>query len=136
VLKFNFVGQSGSQLIWGSFALLYGLLGVNKLVTAALAVEVAVLHNFVWHEKFTWKDQAREPRGTSVCGSCAFHAGNGLVSLVGNVALIKLLSDGLRMNAYVANAVAIAACALANFASASGTCSAVSGRSNRSVAVR
>ena len=115
-LKFNFVGAVGIVVNMGSFAILYGLLGLNKLIAAALAVEIAVLHNFVWHEKFTWKEQ---PRGTSLdVGTrlLRFHAGNGLVSLVGNVALVKLLSDGLHVNPYAANGLAIAACALANFA--------------------
>jgi len=42
-LKFNFVGAIGIAVNMGSFALLYGLLGVNKLVTAALAVETCVV---------------------------------------------------------------------------------------------
>ena len=30
-------------------------LGFNYLVATALAVEGAVVHNFLWHERFTWQ---------------------------------------------------------------------------------
>src|SRR4051794_23117104 len=99
----------------GAFALFFGLLHVNKLVATALAVEVAVLHNFVWHEKFTWRG---EPRGTDrdvAIRLARFHAGNGLVSIVGNVVLMKVFADILRINTYLSMGLAIAICALANF---------------------
>ena len=61
-LKFNFVGAIGIAVQMSAFALLEGALGVYYLSATALAVETAVLHNFVWHERFTWKD-----RGTALC---------------------------------------------------------------------
>ena len=45
-----------------------------------------------------------------------FHAGNGVISILGNLALMRLLVGGLHVNKYLANAVAIGVCALANFA--------------------
>jgi putative flippase GtrA len=35
-------------------------LGLDYLVATALAVEAAVVHNFLWHQRFTWID--RPPR--------------------------------------------------------------------------
>ena len=43
----------------GSFALLFGALHENYMAATALAVEPAVLHNFVWHEMYTWKHLPR-----------------------------------------------------------------------------
>jgi putative flippase GtrA len=45
-----------------------------------------------------------------------FHAGNGLVSIAGNVILVKLFADLLHMNPYLSNVLAVAICAGANFA--------------------
>jgi putative flippase GtrA len=51
--KFNSVGAIGVGVQLAVLTLLAGQLGVNYLVATALAVETAVLHNFVWHEKWT-----------------------------------------------------------------------------------
>jgi putative flippase GtrA len=115
-LKFNFVGAIGIGLQMGAFALLKGALGMNYMPATGLAVETAVLHNFVWHERFTWRDL---PRGTGrdvMFRLLKFHAGNGAVSIVGNLALMRLLVGGIHLNPYVASGVSIACCALLNFA--------------------
>ncbi len=45
----------------------------------------------------------------------AFHAGNGLVSMVGTLLLLPVLVGGLRLHYALANLVAIAATGLLNF---------------------
>jgi putative flippase GtrA len=84
-------------------------------VAAPLAVEVAVLHNFFWHERFTWPDR----RGTGIRQLAArlwrFHAGNGLISLAGNTALLYVLVDRLHAPVLPSAIAAIAICSLANF---------------------
>ena len=61
-LKFNVVGALGIVVQMGAFALLFSALHLNYMVATALAVETAVLHNFVWHELYTWKHL---PRGAA-----------------------------------------------------------------------
>ena len=117
-LKFNFVGGLGIGVQLGSFALLAGALRVHYLVATPLAVEAAVLHNFVWHERFTWKDRtqgASRPRDVAM-RLVRFHAGNGAVSILGNVALMRLLVGTLHLNKYLASGASIALCSLLNFA--------------------
>ena len=45
-----------------------------------------------------------------------FHAGNGAVSILGNVALMRVLVGMLHLNAYLASGISIALCSLLNFA--------------------
>jgi putative flippase GtrA len=112
-LKFNFVGFLGIGVQLAAFSL-YNAAGLNYLLATALAVETAVLHNFVWHERFTWSGL---PRSGSLGRLLRFHAGNGLISIAGNVLLMRLFVGVLHIHPYVlANCIAIAACALANFA--------------------
>lgn len=115
-LKFNIVGAIGIAVNMGAFAFFYGALGVNKVAANALAVEIAVLHNFVWHERFTWKEMPRGTRGEVLARLFRFHLGNGLVSLVGGVLLMRLLAGTFHINPYLANLLSIGGCALANFA--------------------
>ena len=113
-LKFNTVGAIGIAVQLAVLAVLRSLLGVNYLVATALAVEAAVLHNFVWHELWTWRDR-RSPGGTILWRLVRFNLSNGLVSLVTNLVLMRLLVGGARLNYFVANVVTIATCSIANF---------------------
>jgi putative flippase GtrA len=113
-LKFNLVGALGIGVQLGCLALLR--LWMHYLVATALAVEIAVLHNFVWHERFTWKDR---PGGgwERLMRLVRFHVGNGAVSILGNVGLMWLLVVQLHMKRLIlANGIAIAICSFLNFA--------------------
>ena len=112
--RFNLVGVAGFVLQIATLGLLLGA-GVHYLVATALAVEVAILHNFLWHERWTWKDRPAE--GRSRLGRLArFHLLNGTVSLAGNLILMRVLVGALGLPALLANLIAVLACALANFA--------------------
>ena len=90
-LKFNFVGAVGIVVQLAALALFTKGFGWNYLLATAAAVELAVLHNFVWHERFTWKDRAGGSRVAMAGRLLRFHAGNGLVSIGGNLLLMRLL---------------------------------------------
>jgi putative flippase GtrA len=112
-LKFNAVGTMGIVVQFACFGLLFSGLHLNYMVATALAVEAAVLHNFAWHERFTWKER---PAGKHAVRLLRFHAGNGVVSILGNVALMRALAGGMRLNHYLATGISIALCSVLNFA--------------------
>lgn len=112
--KFYFVGAAGMLVQLAALWALRGVLGVPYVAATVLAVETAVLHNFFWHERWTWLDR---PAGETRWRRLArFHLGNGLLSLAGNVAMMKLLVGVFGMHYLFANVVSIGVCALANFA--------------------
>ena len=115
-LKFNLVGLIGIFVQMGMFALLFSALHVNYIVATALAVETAVLHNFVWHELYTWRHLPRGGARDIAWRLARFHAGNGAISILGNIALMRLFVGSLHWNHYLASGMAIAICSLANFA--------------------
>jgi putative flippase GtrA len=117
-LKFNFVGGVGIAVQLGALWIFKSRLHLHYLVATALAVEVAVLHNFAWHERFTWKDRAGGPWRAVTRRLLRFQAGNGLVSLLGNLALMRLLVGVMRLEYMFANVITIAICSLLNFAAA------------------
>ena len=110
-LKFSGVGIIGFALQLGLLALVLRL-GVQYLVATALAVELTVLHNFIWHERWTWRDRGVGGSGRRLW---RFHAANGLVSLAGNLIFMRLLVGVLGMPAVPANLISVLACALVNF---------------------
>jgi len=115
--KFNLVGLVGILVQFAALFLLKSGLHLNYLAATAMAVETAVLHNFIWHENFTWADRKSLASGWvgSIPRLFRFQLTNGMVSIVGNVALMKVMVGGMGMNYLVANVIAIALCSLANF---------------------
>lgn len=114
--KFLLVGGFGIGVQMGVFALLFSVLHLNYLWATAIAVEAAVLHNFVWHERFTWKGVAGGTASDVAWRLVRFHAGNGAISILGNLALMRLFVGTLHLHHYLASAVAIALCSVLNFA--------------------
>jgi putative flippase GtrA len=112
-LKFNAVGAMGICVQLALLASLRSGLGWNYLISTALAVEVTIIHNFLWHERFTWSDRFTDSRPRRFT---AFNLSNGAISLLGNLGIMKLLAGVFGLNYFVANIIAIAACSLLNFA--------------------
>jgi putative flippase GtrA len=114
-LKFNLVGALGTAVQLGALVLFKSAFHVNYLLATALAVEISVLHNLAWHERYTWPDCSRGGRRGRLRSLAAFHLTNGLVSIVGNLLLMRLFVGQLRIPYFVANILAIGTCGLANF---------------------
>lgn len=110
--KFNAVGLVGFALQLGVLWLLARVIGMQYLVATAVAVEISLLHNFVWHETWTWKGLAVEDRWRRLF---RFHLANGFLSIASNVLFTWLLmQSGLPL--LFANTAAVAVTALLNFA--------------------
>jgi putative flippase GtrA len=141
--KFNFVGGIGIGVQLAALFFLRSVMHFNYLFATAIAVEAAVVHNFVWHERFTWADRARaavqldsgaeaqnlsnrlfaalkrcatqEPCRPSLRRLVRFNLGIGAVSILGNLALMKVMVGLEHMNYLLANGITIALCSVANF---------------------
>jgi putative flippase GtrA len=115
-LKFNSVGAIGVGVQLAVLTLLAGQLGVNYLVATALAVETAVLHNFVWHEKWTWVDRFDSPsRRGRLKRLLQFNLTTGAVSIIGNLVFMHVFVGMLEIHFLAANLMTIAACSILNF---------------------
>ncbi len=110
---FNVVGVAGFAVQLGLLALLLHV-GVPYLGATALAVEAAVLHNFVWHERWTWRDRPSSGIGRAL-RLWRFHLLNGVVSMAGNIVIMAVLVGSFHVPPLGANAVAVAACAIVNY---------------------
>jgi putative flippase GtrA len=113
--KFNAVGGLG---IGVQLIVLLGLrsgLNLSYLLATGLAVEAAVVHNFFWHERYTWADRVRPSRKESLPRLWRFNLTTGAVSIGGNLALMKILVGVSHVNYLVANGIAIALCSYLNF---------------------
>jgi putative flippase GtrA len=113
--KFNVVGGIGILVQFAALFLLKSVLHFNYLAATAIAVEAAVVHNFVWHEQFTWADRVQRTWPRSLLRLLRFNLANGGVSILGNLALMRVMVGQGHMNYLLANAIAIVLCSMANF---------------------
>ena len=113
-LRFNVVGIVGIGVQLAILTVLRSGWGWSVRVATAVAVECTVLHNFVWHERWTWAHRKLELSG--VPGRLLrFNVSNGLISIVGNLVFMELLAVRLHLHYLIANLVAIGACSLLNY---------------------
>jgi len=112
-LRFNAVGLAGILVQLAALATLKQFAELPTLAATALAVELAVLHNFFWHERWTWRTHGTPGLARRLL---RFHLANGLVSLGSNLLWMRILSGSLGMHYLPANAISIAVTALLNFA--------------------
>jgi putative flippase GtrA len=115
-IKFNIVGLLGFALQSGALFLLTHLSPrFNYLAATALAVELAVLHNFVWHQRWTWRDRPATSSGETLFRLLKFNVSNGLFSVFGNLLFMSILVGRLGLPVSPANVISVAACSLCNF---------------------
>jgi len=111
--KFNGVGAMGMVLQLTALAVFERCAPGHYLVASAAAVELAILHNFVWHLHYTWRDRSDD--SAPLIRLVRFHLSNGLVSMVGNLMILRLLVEEARMPILIADGIAILLCSLINF---------------------
>lgn len=113
-LRFNAVGIVGVGVQLALLAVFKSVMGWSVRLSTIAAVELTVLHNFVWHERWTWAHRKLELRHIPV-RLLRFNVSNGLISIVGNVVLMELLAVRLHLHYILANMAAIGACSLLNY---------------------
>lgn len=114
-LKFNFVGGVGVLVQLIALTFYRSLFHFDYLVATGLAVETAVIHNFLWHERFTWRDRPSAHLSESLARFIKFNATNGAVSILGNLLIMRALVGQMQMNYIAANLIAVGVCSIVNF---------------------
>lgn len=106
-LRFNAVGILGAGIQLAALALMLHL-RVHYLVATVLAIEAALLHNYLWHRLWTWAGQP---------GSLwRFHLSNGLISFVSNLLLMRWFTGALHFRPIPSNLAAIVITSFLNYA--------------------
>lgn len=113
-VKFNGVGIAGA-VVQLCFLRLFLNAHANYLAATALAVEAAVLHNFAWHQRYTWADRPCEDLQGVLGRLGRFQLSNGVVSILANLMLMRLLAGSIRLSPLAANFFAILICSVINY---------------------
>ena len=114
-MAFSAVGLLGIVVHVSLLLLLTSGLEVHYLVATVLAVEATVLHNFLWHERWTWLDRTHLAPSRSWARLLRFNLATGCVSITGNLILMRLYAGALHLPTLLAALFSIASCWLLNF---------------------
>jgi len=112
------VGWLGFILQIGALALLVSVAGWRWLPATVVAVELAVIHNFFWHEHVTWRDRQAPPgfaRLAAFSRFVRFNVATGITSIAGNLILMAIYVGVLDLPPVRANVIAVATMSVLNF---------------------
>jgi len=96
-----------------SLWLFRAIFGIPALPAAALAIELAIVHNFFWHARWTWVDRAveSEPPWLRLIRYNVLHSGTAIL----NLGVMAALIDLAHLHYLAANLLAVIACSLLNY---------------------
>jgi putative flippase GtrA len=113
--RFARVGMMGFVVQLVALQALSMLAGLHYTLAVVLAVEAAIVHNFVWHERWTWRDRPAASRGARVDRLVRFNLASGAVSLAGNVVFTMIFVELAGLPVLVANVAGITSLTAINF---------------------
>jgi putative flippase GtrA len=111
--KFNMVGVMGMGVQLLALTCFDRWFAGRYLYASAAAIELTLIHNFIWHRKYTWSGNSHKVGW--VAQFVRFHLSNGLVSMLGNLALVRLFVHELRLPLLVSSTLAVICCSLVNY---------------------
>ncbi len=114
-VKFDMVGAMGWCLHLTLLAVLVHGLRMHYQWATLLSVEVALLHNFCWHLRWTWaRRTALAPRAWPGL-LLRFNLTSGAVSLAGNLVSMQIFSGLIGIEPVLSSLLSIVPCGLTNF---------------------
>jgi putative flippase GtrA len=118
VARFVWVGAGGFA-VQGLALYALAAAGLSYPVATALAVEAAIVHNFLWHERWTWADRAGEACSDDrMARFVRFNGSTAVISIAGNVALMGLFVGFFGLPLLPSNLMAVLTLSVLNYLSA------------------
>src|SRR5215470_13450512 len=109
-IRFNAVGAMGFALQLATLALLLRAIEPHFLWASALSVEIAVVHNFLWHWSWTWADRRAPSMRGMIAALLRFNLSNGIISIAGTLFCTGFLIGIAHIGPILANALALLPC--------------------------
>lgn len=116
--RFLLTGFAGFLCQIAALWLLTSLLAVNYLAATIVAIESAIVFNYVVHEQWTWRDRPAATTRERWRRLVRFNAMTGLTSIAGGVVITAVLVEALGMPPVAANLISVIALGALNFAGA------------------
>ena len=114
-VRYNAIGLMGLGLQLILLFLLTRFVHLNYFVATLFAVQCALIHNFLWHQRYTWKENVVCSKKESVMRFVRFNSSSGTLAIISNLGFTALLVQIVHLPLVVCNLMAIGICNVANF---------------------
>jgi putative flippase GtrA len=111
---FNLVGMGGFVLQIGTIALLTRGFGWRSFIATSISLELAALHNFIGHNRFTWNDRPASSVREWGRRYLKYQIAK-TTSLAISLAITMIVLAITPLPPEVANSIAVLICALPNY---------------------
>ena len=101
--KFNLVGLLGMLVNSGCLYLLKGAVGIPLIPASVISIEIAIVHNFIWHRHWTWRDRNVQNPPSFIKQLLVYNIMTGLVDLSINVIVLWALTTIFGVYFMIAN---------------------------------
>ena len=105
----------GFALQLGTLAWLLHAFDSHFLWASAISVEIAVIHNFLWHWSWTWADRRPSTSAGMLAALLRFNLSNGIISIAGTLLCSGILIGVAHVGPVLANALSLLPCCVVNF---------------------
>lgn len=113
-MRFAIAGAGGFIVQLATLAVLVAA-HMHYVAATIIAVEAAILLNFVFHERWTWKDRGRE---SGLSRFLRFNALTAATSIIGSVAITAILVEYFTFSPMLANVISVIVLSVINFVGA------------------
>jgi putative flippase GtrA len=113
--KYALVAALGAGVNSAGLYLFKGVLGLPLVLASVLAIEIAIVHNFVWFRCWAWKDRFAGQRISFLRQLVAYNAVTGAIDLTGNISVLWALTHFFGMHYLIANVLGMIAPPIAKF---------------------
>ncbi len=114
-IRFGVVGASGVVVNQGLLMLIHGSLGWPLLLSSIIAIEAAILNNFLWSSTWIWRFDYDHSLRLILQKLAQYQAATLFTSMVVNASVLASLVYGLDVDYRLANLAGIAAGMGVNF---------------------
>jgi putative flippase GtrA len=105
--KFMIVAWIGMLVNTGCLYLFKGVLGIRLIPASLMAIEIAIIHNFIWLRFWAWGDRgADNGRRPFFKQLLLYNAATGTVDLAANVTILWVLAAVVGVHYLIANVMA------------------------------
>ena len=95
------VAWLGMAVNTGCLYVFKGLLHVRLIPASVMAIEIAIIHNFIWYRSWTWRDRPNKPPFFQQL--IKYNIATGAVDFLGNVSVLWILATFLNIHYLLAN---------------------------------
>lgn len=113
--RFNAIGMMGTGVQLVVIFFLRTLFQLNYFIATMIAVQCSLIHNFFWHQRWTWKNSVSTGRRESFQRFLKFNSTSGTISMMGNLGFTSILVQAVHLPYLVSNILAIGGCNVLNF---------------------